>query len=155
MPLFNKGRNKEFEESNADKCEDVQPRKTSDRQSWWFSVDEFYEIADEAYDNLPKHFRKNLDNVFIQVNEEAPQEHLQRIPRGHELLGLYVGTPLNKRGTSYGMMNMPDTIYLFSNPIQRVSWGKEQAKEQIRKTLWHEIGHYYGMSDAEMHALGY
>lgn len=136
-------------------CIDVQPRMFSTPQPWWLSEDEFYDVADEAYENLPREFSHGIDNVAIEILPEPQDEHRRKLLPGHELLGLYVGVSKDRRAGGYGYLNAPDTIYLYSGPIHRVSHSEIELREQIRKTLWHEIGHYHGMSDAELHAVGY
>ena len=74
---------------------------------------------------------------------------------GGELLGLYVGVALPDRGDGYGWGSLPDRIYLFSGPIQRLSRTREEVVEQIRVTLLHEIGHYFGIDDDRLHELGW
>lgn len=60
------------------------------------------------------------------------------------LLGLYEGIPLTKRGTNYSGV-LPDKITMFKNPILALSHNQNDLFEQIKRTLWHEIAHYYGL----------
>lgn len=140
---------------DLDDCIDVQPRVNINSQPWWIGEDEFYDIADIAFEGLPKSFSQGIDNVAIQVLPEPQPQYLKRLAPGHELLGLYVGVSAVSRSGGYGYLNMPDAIYLYSGPIHRVSRNGVELREQIRRTLWHEIGHYHGMSDAELRAVGY
>lgn len=137
-----------------DDCRDIRPSVSPYRQSWWLEEHEFDQVAERAFESLPQQFKDGLDNVQIQPLDEPEEEHLSELHPGVELLGLYVGFSLDRRDRGY-VFKLPDMIYLFSNPIQRVSHSREQAKEEIRKTLWHEIGHYYGLSDAQLRKLGY
>lgn len=117
--------------------------------------EEFEQCVDEAIDKIPEGVFATLENVFIDFEDDPSPEHRARLRPGCTLLGLYKGVPKPKRGTGYGMGQMPDQIWLFRNPIKLVSDSRDQVVEQIRKTLMHEIGHHNGMTDAELRAKGY
>src|SRR5512136_3173254 len=108
----------------------------------------FEQIVEEEFEALPDLFRHHLENVRIVVEDQP--EH-QRVREKSILLGLYQGIPLSKRGNDYGMYPViPDTITLYHANIERVAGGVEEIRRQIRQTLIHEIGHYYGMSEADI-----
>lgn len=113
-----------------------------------------YELTDEqfdaliskAMDELPQEYIRGLQNVAIVMADE-PDEH-QRAKlklRGDQLLlGLYEGVPLTGRGGNpYGAY--PDKITLSKFPILMVSRDEQGLFNQIKRTLWHEIAHYYGL----------
>jgi predicted Zn-dependent protease with MMP-like domain len=113
----------------------------------------FEQIVEEEFEALPDLFRQHLENVRIVVEDQP--EH-QRAQDRSILLGLYQGIPLNKRGNDYGMYPViPDTITLYCANIERVAQSVEETRRQIRQTLIHEIGHYYGMSEADIRRAGY
>ncbi len=95
---------------------------------------------------LPPHYIKGLDNVAIVTADEptAQQAIKMKIDDNHLLLGLYEGIPLTKRGANYNFV-LPDKITLFKNSILAVSHNETELFEQIKRTLWHEIAHYYGL----------
>jgi predicted Zn-dependent protease with MMP-like domain len=68
---------------------------------------------------------------------------------GHELLGIYRGIALTHR-THDMLPALPDQIAIFRGPILRVARNRNDAVQQIRETVIHELGHYFGLSDAEM-----
>ena len=72
-----------------------------------------------------------------------------------DILGLYVGIPLSERGDSYGFGEQPDVIYLFKGPHERLEGTREEIIEQVRRTVVHEIGHYFGMDEEQLDAMGY
>lgn len=122
------------------------------------SREQFEDAVGEALDGVPQRFLDRLDNVVFQVEDEPSPEQLAQARVAHregELLGLYVGIALPDRGEGYGWGALPDQIFLFSGPIQRLSHSREQVIEQIRVTLLHEIGHYFGLDDARLHELGW
>lgn len=118
---------------------------------------EFERLVAEALDSLPERFAALLDNVVVVVEEEPNASDLDVLDDGHdhdhdhghsELLGIYRGTPMTRR--SYDSFRMPDQIAIFRGPILRVSRSRDDAHRQIRETVIHELGHYFGLSDEEM-----
>lgn len=112
-------------------------------------------IAEEFPRAVPEKFRDKIKNVGILIEDEPSAE--LRKERGLEenetLLGLYNGVPLTERGDNYGIgMAVPDTITLFQKPIEMTAGGTEPEKVRviIRETIWHEVGHYFGLSDEEI-----
>jgi predicted Zn-dependent protease with MMP-like domain len=117
------------------------------------SKKEFESIVQEALDLLPTQFRVALDNLEILVEDLPDRETLEATGtrRVHSLLGLYSGVPLTERGTWYGMTPVtPDRITLFQNNIQRISRNREELKDQVLITVFHEIGHYFGMDEDQI-----
>ncbi|MCX6728811.1 MAG: metallopeptidase family protein [Candidatus Saccharibacteria bacterium] len=108
---------------------------------------EFDELITRAMNELPQKYIKGLQNVAIVMADEPTPEQIQKmkISSGHLLLGLYEGIPLTGRGSNYTFV-LPDKITLFKNPILTVSHDEKQLFEQVKRTLWHEIAHYYGLN---------
>lgn len=118
----------------------------------------FEEIADQAFQSLPDFFKEKIDNVEITIEDSPSREDLRRLrlPRQNLLLGLYKGIPYTKRGTWYGMNPaLPDRITLYKENIEMVCTTEDEVKAKIYEVLIHEIGHYFGMTDDEIHAAGY
>lgn len=116
--------------------------------------EEFDRLITRAMDELPQKYIEGLDNVAI-VYEDTPTEEQKikmKIDRHHLLLGLYEGIPLTHRGNGYSFV-LPDKITLFKHSIQAVSHDEASLFEQIKRTLWHEMAHYYGLNHAQMDAL--
>jgi predicted Zn-dependent protease with MMP-like domain len=104
-------------------------------------------------DELPQSYIKGLDNVAIVMADDPTSD--QRIKMkldGKLLLGLYEGVPLTKRGNGWSGM-LPDKITLFKNQILAITHDEASLFEQIKRTLWHEIAHYYGLDHDRMHHL--
>jgi len=109
----------------------------------------FEQLVEQALDELPKQFADLLQNIAVVVEEEPTDEDLDLLDdAGHELLGIYRGTPLPER--SYGMPLMPDQIAIFRGPILRIARSRYEAQQEIRDTVIHELGHYFGLGDEEM-----
>lgn len=114
---------------------------------------EFEEMIHRAVDELPRHYVKGLDNVAIVYADEpsAEQAVKMQLDDNHLLLGLYEGIPRTQRGGGFPL-SLPDKITLFKRPIMAVSHDKEELFEQVKRTLWHEIAHHYGLDHADIAA---
>jgi len=115
---------------------------------------EFDNLITRAMDELPQEYIKGLDNVAIVMVDEPTAEQRQRmkIDNQHFLLGLYEGIPLTKRDAGYNLV-LPDKITIFKNQIISISENDTEIFEQIKRTLWHEIAHYYGLDHGEIDRL--
>jgi predicted Zn-dependent protease with MMP-like domain len=114
---------------------------------------EFERVVSEALDSLPKRFADMVENVVIAVEEEPSDEDLDSLdddPDGDsELLGIYRGVALTERSHD-GAPYLPDEIAIFRGPINRVASTREEAVHEVRETVIHELGHYFGLDDEEM-----
>ena len=120
------------------------------------------ELSDEAFDalitramdELPQEYIKGLNNVAILYADEPDENQREKAKLRHHdiLLGLYEGIPLTQRGAGYTFV-LPDKITLFKNSILAVVHTPEQLFAQIKRTLWHEIAHYYGLNHHRIHEL--
>ncbi len=119
----------------------------------YISDEDFDALVTKAMDELPQDYLTQLDNVAILYADEPNEYQVQASQlREHSiLLGLYEGIPLTKRGAGYSFV-VPDTITLFKHSLLAISRTPEELFEQIKRTLWHEIAHFYGLSHADMDA---
>jgi predicted Zn-dependent protease with MMP-like domain len=108
-------------------------------------LEEFEELVGEAIDSLPQEFLEAMTNVAITVEEEA---------EGRDLFGLYVGVPLTKRYYGSWYAN-PDQIFIYRRTICEHCRTKEEARNLVRTTVIHEIGHHFGIGDARLKELGW
>lgn len=107
----------------------------------------FDELVDEGLARLPEMLLENLDNVIILVEDEPDD--------GSDVLGWYEGTALTERDTSYGLGHLPDRVVLFRGPLTRMCEDEEDLLNEIEITLVHELGHYHGIDEERLHALGW
>jgi predicted Zn-dependent protease with MMP-like domain len=114
--------------------------------------EQFEDIAEEVFKDLPKLFSEKVDNVHITVEDYPSEDVLHNTHTSKaSLLGLYQGIPLTHRGTWYGSNpTTPDKISLYQANIEAVCKTDEEISERIREVLLHELGHYFGMSEAEI-----
>ena len=126
--------------------------------------DYFEELVDEALEDLPEQFAERLDNVDLVVQARPSRKILREMGLlGHgTLLGLYQGVPQTRRDTNYGNV-MPDRILIFREPILDEADATcpedgdfdEAVRQAVRKTVLHEIGHHFGLSDEDLERLQY
>lgn len=120
------------------------------------SQEEFSQVVTEVVGGLPKEFRDRVDNVEIVVADYPSRSMMRRVPRGRMLLGLYQGVPQKHRGAWYGMRPvMPDRITLFKKNIEAICSSREAVYHRIKKTLLHEIGHHFSLSDKDLRGIGW
>ena len=108
---------------------------------------EFEKHVVDELDLLPDDMVDGLDNVIF-VTEDRPEDG------SLDLLGLYDGVALTERG-QYGFGELPDRIILYREPLLAISSDLDELKDQIHVTLVHEIAHFYGLDDAQLHELGW
>jgi len=104
----------------------------------------FEELVVQALDDLPQAFREKLTNVAIIVEDLPPQEAESR----GLLLGLFHGIPRTEK--SVFSSSPPDRIFLYQRNIEAVCRSDAEVRRQIRATLLHEVGHYFGLSEDEL-----
>lgn len=119
--------------------------------SMTISEQQFDEYITRAMNELPQEYISGLDNVVIVMADNPSPEQVQKmnLREGHLLLGLYEGVPLPFRSGN-ALFSMPDKITLFKDQITALGIEGEQLFEQIKRTLWHEIAHYYGLGHSDM-----
>lgn len=109
-------------------------------------ADAFEALVIEELDALPDEMVDGLENVVFVV-EDRPDD-------GSGILGLYEGTALTERDR-YGFGELPDRIVLFREPLLDYCGDLDELRDEIHITLVHEIAHYYGIDDEELHRLGW
>ena len=113
---------------------------------------EFERVVSEALESLPKRFAELVENVVIAVEDEPNDEDLASLEEDgdadSELLGIYRGVALTER--THDMLLLPDEIAVFRGPINRVTRTRQEAVQEVRETVIHELGHYFGLDDDEM-----
>ena len=119
------------------------------------SADEIEAIARRALEALPQPFAGSLGDVVLLIEDFADEATLREmgIEDPFELTGLYEGVPLTERSVEQSG-TLPDRVRLFRRPILD-EWadGDHCLEHPVAHVLIHEIGHHFGLSDEDMHAL--
>jgi predicted Zn-dependent protease with MMP-like domain len=115
----------------------------------------FETLVAESIDSLPEDFKEKIHNVAVTVEDYPSPRESRRFGRGGRLLlGLYQGQPLTQRDSRYGMA-FPDKITIFQGNVEAICRTDAEVREQVRRTVLHEIAHHFGIDDARLHELGY
>lgn len=138
--------------------------------------DEFEAAIEDALKTIPPRFLEALENIELVMQDEPDPDQLACLDdewyeddasdgngtaagaegdaEPPELFGLYDGIALTERD-EYGWCEVPDVITIFKGPHERCFDTREQVVEEIGKTVIHEIGHYFGLDDEKLYAMGY
>lgn len=98
-----------------------------------------------ALDSLPDEIARALRNVAVVVEDAHPDDP--------DLYGLYEGVPLPDRGDDAGAL--PDRITIFRKPLEDEFTDPRELEQEIRITVLHELGHYFGLDEGRLDELGY
>lgn len=110
-------------------------------------ADEFERLVIEELDALPDDMVDGIENVAFLVEDRPSDGSLS-------LLGEYDGIALTERDR-YGFGEMPDRIVVYREPLLSICADEAQLRRQVHITLVHEIAHYFGIDDDELHTLGW
>lgn len=119
----------------------------------------FVTLVEEVLDALPAEFRKKIHNLTVVV-EDQPPKRLSRKTRGRAqklgsgktdsvVLGFFQGVPATKRSV-FDLSAGPDRIVLYQKNIEAVCSNEAQIRHEIRQTVLHELGHYFGLDEAQL-----
>ena len=114
----------------------------------------FERLVERALRKLPRRFRDKVANVVVVVEDWADDETLAEmgIEPPDTLYGLYRGVDLTHRDSSYGNV-LPDTITIYQGPIEEDCETVDEMAEVVRETVMHELGHYFGLDDDQLHEI--
>lgn len=108
-------------------------------------ADAFEHLVIEQLDALPDDMVEGLDNVVFLVEDRHPTD---------DVFGIYEGFAITERG-NYGFGELPDRIMIYRLPHLEACDSLDALRAEVRTTLVHEIAHYYGLDDAQLHDLGW
>lgn len=112
-------------------------------------------MARRSLEALPEAFREKMGNVVLRIEEYADRESLHAVGLTHpmQLSGLYTGRPIGTKSIE-DPASMPDVIHLYRQPILHESQTRNiPLDELVHHVVIHEVGHHFGLSDDDMHAL--
>ena len=105
----------------------------------------FDDVVREALDSLPPDIAAGLRNVAVVVEDEDPDDP--------DLYGVFEGVPLTEGGPAPG--DLPNRIAIFRRPLEADFDEVDELRDEIRITVLHELGHYFGLDEGRLEELGY
>ncbi|SRR5271157_2023802 len=109
----------------------------------------FIKVVEEALDSLPQEFRSHIRNVAVLVEDMPPNQPSPRSRQRRLVLGVFHGVPTTKKSI-FDLPSGPDHIVLYQKNIEAVCSGEAEVREQIRLTVIHELGHYFGLDENQL-----
>ena len=109
----------------------------------------FVKVVEEALDSLPREFRSRIRNVAVLVEDKPPNQRSPQSGQRRLLLGVFHGVPTTKKSI-FDLPSGPDHIVLYQKNIEAVCSSEAEIREQIRLTVIHELGHYFGMDENQL-----
>jgi predicted Zn-dependent protease with MMP-like domain len=116
---------------------------------------DFDRAVQAALDAVPEGFRPYLENVLIEVQPRPARALLREYEETDDLLGIYVGVPLEDKGPERVASPLPDRILIFRENLCAMCASWEELADEIRITVLHEIGHHFGLDEDRLADLGY
>jgi len=110
------------------------------------SQDEFEEMINSALDTIPEQFARRMTNLVVlarDFNEDNPT-----------LLGLFEGVPLPEQHANHTGY-LPDAVFIYKEALEAICEDADQLREEVTVTVLHEVGHYFGLEEHELHELGW
>ena len=104
----------------------------------------FERLVKRAIATIPEEFQCFLENVVVVIEDEPPDDM-------SDTMGLYEGVPLVER--SQDSVGLPDSITIFKGPIERACHTHAEIEAEVRLTVLHEIGHFFGLEESQLEQL--
>jgi predicted Zn-dependent protease with MMP-like domain len=107
----------------------------------------FVDLVEQVLETLPQLFRERINNLAVLFEERPPGE----IARSREglVLGIYQGVPATQKSV-FDMSYGPDRIVLYQKNIEAVCSSEAEIRHEVRQTVLHELGHYFGMNEEQL-----
>ena len=115
----------------------------------------FIRLVRQALREVPQPFRQHLKEIDVIVKRRPSAADLRAagLAPGESMYGFYQGVPMTERTSGYGM-TVPDVIYIYQEPLEEDFTDDRDLVEEIRTTVLHEIGHFFGIDDERLEELG-
>lgn len=123
-----------------------------ERPPWALSEAAFRKLCATSLDELPEELRRRLKNVPI-LASDYPTAEMVNDGSDPRMLGFFSGVPYGERSSVGGTPHL-EAIFLFQRNIERIAYGPEDVEQEVRVTLVHEAGHFFGLSEEQLEAMG-
>jgi len=116
--------------------------------------EKFEKLVIDAVAGMPDEFREMLENIDICIQDWPSRTQLKSVGLHdkYDLLGLYEGTPITHRDQNYNLV-LPDKITIFQKSLEAQCPSTRELKEEIVRTVKHEIAHYFGLDDERLEQI--
>ena len=112
----------------------------------------FIRLVEQVLDSLPEQFRARIHNLAVLVEDRPPGKVTRkRFGSGRQglILGVYQGVPATRRSV-FDLPHGPDRIVLYQKNIEAICRNDDEIRHEVRQTVLHEIGHYFGMTEEQL-----
>jgi predicted Zn-dependent protease with MMP-like domain len=115
----------------------------------------FIRLVHRALRDIPPPFKRHLREVDIVVKRRPSLTELSDagLTADESMYGFYHGIPLTERGSGHGL-TVPDVIYIYQEPLEEDFEDERELIEEVRTTVLHEVGHFFGIDDDRLEELG-
>lgn len=110
------------------------------------SQDAFEEMINDALDTIPEEFARHMTNMVVLARDFNPDEPT--------LLGLFEGIPLTEQHSNHSGF-LPDAVFVYKDALETMCGDEEELRHEVKVTVLHEVGHYFGLEEHELHELGW
>lgn len=108
--------------------------------------EEFEAMIDDALDQIPESFARAMTNLVVLARDFNPDDPT--------MLGLFEGVPRTEQFSNHAGF-LPDAIFVYKDAHEAVCASVDQLREQVKITVFHEVGHYFGFEEHQLHELGW
>ncbi|WP_421629488.1 metallopeptidase family protein [Corynebacterium pseudogenitalium] len=110
------------------------------------SQDVFEAMINDALDTIPEEFARHMTNMVVLARDFNPDEPM--------LLGLFEGIPLTEQHSNHSGF-LPDAVFVYKDALEAMCSDEEELRHEVKVTVLHEVGHYFGLEEHELHELGW
>jgi len=116
---------------------------------------EFDRVVEDALAEIPDEFQPHLQNVLVEVRGRPDAAFCREHDVPDDILGIYIGVPLEEKGPDLAPMALPDRVVIFRDNLCEMCEDVDELVDEIRITVLHEIGHHFGLDEDRLDQLGY
>ncbi len=124
----------------------------AERPPWGLDEASFQKVCATTLDNLPDELRRRMANVPV-IATDYPSEQMVKDGSDPRMLGLFTGVPFGEHSNVGGAPHL-EAIFLFQRNIERLAYSSEDVEHEVHVTLVHEAGHFFGLSEKQLEAMG-
>jgi len=120
------------------------------------SAADFETLVRQALADIPEPLREYMTDIDVDI-ESMPDAHTcasVEVDDPRDLLGFYQGTPLTERGLEHEV-HLPDRIVIYQRNLERICRSRAEIIHEVRRTVFHEVGHHFGLDEENLEELGY